>query len=242
MDEIYLFIIWLTLVGILCTLFAQMKRTKTTYLGAAKEFKIDKDITTVLPLSIHAATCSHDWEVVSEQILELPHQKKSVLVLSCRRCGTLDKTVQMTNPEPKYEPEPCSHEWDTAINESLELAHEKKLIVILTCRKCGVVDKTTETTSKSPWTKDQCQHKWETEKRVVLDSAYEQMLKSITAKEAYGKTKVDQNKKIELDLDTAPSWMFKKTYISVKVCKVCGEVDKTVAANFDAVDQEEVEA
>ena len=215
----------------------KLGQSKTTYLAQPQQFNPQADVTTVLPVPIHSATCDHDWETMMDQTLEMPHEKKVVLVMTCRRCGVIDKTVQITSPQPPPEPPqpptPCQHDWQTVVEQRLEAAHEQKVVVVLTCRKCGQIDKTTEVTSKPPpilaeeWTKAECRHKWETEKKVVLDSAYEQMLKSISFKENYGRTsKVDTNKKLDLDLDKAPAWMFRKSYVCIRVCSTCGEIDK----------------
>ena len=223
-------------VAILVAILAMLHkgfREKTTYLGILQKFKPQDDVTTVLPLPIHAATCDHDWEILSEHVLDMPHEKKVVLVLSCRHCGAIDKTIQVTNPEP--EPSPpglCSHDWQTLTERVLEVPHEKKVLLVLNCRKCGLVDKTTEVTSVAPKGKEDCRHKWDKQKSVILDSAYEQMIRSISTKQPY-KAKVDTDKKINLDLDKAPSWMFKKTYVCEWVCTLCGEVHTTVASNFD---------
>jgi hypothetical protein len=99
---------------------------------------------------------------------------------------------------------------------------------------CGEVNKTVETTSKpAAGGKSECRHRWETEKKVELLSAYEQMLKSISVKDSYGKLKVKTDDKLSLNLDKAPAWMFKKTYVSLRICSACGEIDKTITSNFE---------
>lgn len=216
-------------------------------LANAQLFQPNQDVTTLLPVPLHAATCDHLWETLSEKVLEMPHEKKFVLVQSCRHCGLIDKTVQVTGPAPppKHEPPPpCSHEWESVVQQNLEMPHEKKIVAVLTCRKCGAVDKTVEATSKPPsqgWTKAECRHKWEAEKKLVLDSAYEQMLKSINEKQPYNKqpyNKVNAERKIDLDLNEAPAWMFRKTYVCIRICSECGEIDKIVTANFEVTDAE----
>ena len=109
-------------------------REKTTYLGILQKFKPQDDVTTVLPLPVHAATCDHDWETLTDHVLEMPHEKKVVLVLNCRHCGAIDKTVQVTSPEPPPPeppppppPLPCHHEWATMTEQVLDLPHEKRL-------------------------------------------------------------------------------------------------------------------
>ena len=214
-------------------------REKTTYLGILQKFKSQDDVTTVLPLPIHSATCDHDWETLAEHKLEMPHEKKMVLVLSCRHCGAIDKTVQVTSPEPPPAPAvPCCHDWQNLTEQVLELPHEKKVVLVLSCRKCGMLDKTKETTTPVPKGKEDCRHRWDKQKSVTLDSAYEQMLRSISIKQSYGKVKVDTDKKINLDLNKAPAWIFKKTYVCEWVCTQCGEVHTTVASNFDSSEED----
>ncbi len=227
------------------------RKPQATYLGGMKEFDPNKDVTTVVPMTLGAATCTHSWTPIVDRVLEMPHEKKQILVLECRNCGMVDKTVQATStmPPPRLvippkplPPPPCKHDWTTQQLQNLDMPHEKKFVHIMVCKNCGAVDKTTEVTTpvppppNPPWTKDQCKHKWDVEKRVLIDSAYEQMLESIKVKASqYGTgKKVDPNKQLDLELDTAPAWMFKKTYISVRTCTVCGEIDKTIASNFEA--------
>ena len=100
MAELQLFISFLSLL-VLLAIFQKGFREKTTYLGNLQQFKPKDDVTTVVPLSVHAATCDHNWEKITEQVLDMPHEKKVVLVLNCRNCGIIDKTVQTTSPSPK---------------------------------------------------------------------------------------------------------------------------------------------
>ncbi len=222
------------LVMILALMAFSLFKKKPIFLGKMQKFTSQDDITTIPPVPLGAATCSHKWDVLTEQKLEMEHEKKCVIILQCHMCGLIDKTVQVTSPTT---PQPCKHDWQCQIQQSLEMPHEKRLVVVMTCRNCGVLDKTTEVTSTSPKTKAECRHTWEAEKRVVLDSAYEQMLKSISTKAAYGKSKVEPDKRIDLDLNNSPSWMFKKTYICVRICKTCGEINETMASNFEEEDE-----
>lgn len=241
------------LVAVLVAFIVVMRKLgqqKPTYLAQPQQFSPQADVTTVLPVPIHSATCDHDWETMTDQTLEMPHEKKMVLVMTCRRCGAIDKTVQITSPAPPEPPPlptpPCLHDWQIVVEQNLEVDHEKKVIVVMTCRRCGEIDKTTETTSKAPareWCKAECRHKWETEKKITLDSAYEQMLKSISSKEQYARTpKVDTKQKLDLDLNEAPPWMFRKSYVCVRVCSVCGELDKVITSNFELAEGEEAPA
>ncbi len=221
-------------------LFSFRKNGKTVYLSSLKEFDPNKDVTTLTPVSIHAANCMHRWDVISDTVLEMPHEKKLVLVLQCSGCGLIDKTVQSTDTAPPpQKPLPCKHEWITEQNQNLDMPHEKKFVLILKCKNCGALDKTTEVTSPAPLGKEQCRHKWEIEKRALIDSAYEQMLESIKVK-AYNTKKIDPNKALDLDLNESPSWMFRKTYVCVRTCTLCGEIDKTIASNFDINEEESV--
>jgi hypothetical protein len=225
----------------------KIKSAKTVYMGNPKEVELTKDVTTIHPLPFLAATCAHNWDVVDDKMLDLPHEKKHVLVLQCRTCGTLDKTVAVTSPAPKVTPPPpvpptpCHHNWETVVNTTLDAGHEQKIIAILTCKLCGKIDKTTEVTSPAPpplpapFSVDQCCHKWDVDKKVLLESPYEQMLESIKVrKDNYsGAKKIDPNKALELDLQKAPPWLFHKTYVCVRTCTKCGKLDKTVVSNFD---------
>jgi hypothetical protein len=139
----------------------------------------------------------------------------------------------------------CQHRWDILKEEKLVAPHEQKSVLVLQCQHCGLLDKTVQMTSEPPKPppppppKSECRHSWEKEQKVVLDSAYEQMLKSISVKE-YGHYKVKSDKKLDLDLDTAPKWMFRKCYICIRECTKCGEIDRTIAYNFDIDQGEEV--
>lgn len=227
-------------------LVSAKKSGKVVFMGRSEKIDFEKDITTIPPIPISSATCSHSWDVLDDKMLEMSHEKKHVLILQCRTCGMLDKTLAVTSTAPKpLPPPPCSHSWVVTTDNTLDVAHEQKVVVILTCKNCGSIDKTVETTSKAPQMpvpKAECRHKWEVEKRVLLDSAYEQMLESIKVKSsAYSNTKkVDPAKELDLDLNKAPTWMFKKTYVCVRVCTLCGEIDKTIASNFEADDEESI--
>ncbi len=240
--EIAIFIALLSIILVLLLIYTKPPKIPDV-MAVMSKLQPQEEVTTVLPIPFQAATCTHAWDVITEHKLEMDHEKKCVIILQCRRCGMIDKTIQGTNPIPRPAPQPCLHDWQIALSHGIEVPHEKKYVCIMTCRKCGVVDKTQETTSKPPpepkkeWTKADCRHQWEVEKRVVLDSAYEQMLKSINVGP---KKKADPDKNIELDLDKAPPWMFKKSYISIRICKTCGEIDKTIASNFEYEEEESV--
>lgn len=207
---------------------------KTVNMGV---FTPEEDCTTVIPVPIHASTCDHKWDIIADHILDAEHEKKAVTILSCQHCGLIDKTVQVTSPPPPAQPEPlepCKHDWQVQIEQALEVAHEQKVVIVLTCRNCGQIDKTVETTSRPSYTRSECHHVWETEKKVELLSAYEQMLKSISVQHSYNsKAKVDPSAKLDLELNDAPAWMFRKTYVSLRICEKCGEIDKTISSNFD---------
>jgi len=232
------------------TVVTARKGGKTVFMGRSEKIDFDKDITTVPPMPLSAATCSHNWDTIDDKMLDMPHEKKHMLVLQCRICGMLDKTVVVTSMAPKpLPPPPCSHNWMAVTDNTLDVAHEKKVVVILTCQNCGAIDKTVETTSnppvvpQQPLSKSECRHKWEVEKKVLLDSAYEQMLESIKVKTSnYGSSKkVDPNKELGLDLNESLPWMFKKTYIQIMKCALCGEINKTIASNISDKDIENEE-
>lgn len=214
-------------------------------------FNYDNTIqtTTKLPIPVFAAECHHNWSVVDKAVLDMPHEQKYVMTMKCDMCGVIDKTVEVTSKQPPPSPPPpappCKHEWETVERTKLGTETEYKVVVLLKCVKCGELDKTVESIKipappapEPP--RSECRHKWVTEKTASLDSAYEQMVKGLKAKGGgntyYGsgsnRTKDKEEKKLELDLDNAPKWMFAKTYVNIRTCSLCGEVDKTITSNL----------
>lgn len=165
---------------------------------AISQFNDKADVTTVCPVPLASLSCSHDWEIQVEQVLDMPHEKKCIAVLSCVKCGLLDKTVQTTSLAPKPLPPP----------------------------------------PPPPLPRSECRHKWEKEKSVVLDSAYEQMSK---VRGSNGQWKKDA-KEPDLDEQELEPWMFRKRYISVRVCTSCGEIDRCLTANFEEGEENDPEA
>lgn len=230
--EIIGIITFLALIVIIFYLYKIEKSSlsnKITYLGNIGRIGPNEELTTCIPIPAQAAICDHDWEPITDRLIEMTHEKKYVLVLECKRCGMLDKTIQITSPVPVKVPEPCSHDWNVTVEQSLEMPHEKKVVAILTCKKCGSIDKTVETTSKAPIPairRDECRHQWDIEKKVTLESAYEQTVKKSAPK-------------IPLDMNKSPAWIFQKTCISVRTCRLCGEIDKIIASNFEPPTEDE---
>lgn len=127
----------------------------------------------------------------------------------------------------------CCHTWDVLVDRTLTAPHEQSSFVILKCHKCGILDKTKVITSKPPspeWKKENCKHDWEEEKTVHLKSAFEQIADA-------GFAKGFDVKKI--NVDDLPRDFFRKVYIKVRICKVCGEVNKIEASNYDMEEVEE---
>lgn len=221
---------------------------KTTYMGAIGKYDPKDEVTTTIPIPIHAATCDHDWEVVSDNVLDMDHEKRSILVMACRSCGMIDKTTQVTStappppPPPKpIPPPPCKHDWIVKKDVVLEMPHEKKALVLMTCTNCGEIKESKEVTSKIPSElmspKSECRHDWMTDKRVTLDSAYEQMAKAHGKNGRYYSNKT--NKELDLDYDRAPPWMFRKSYVLHRTCSKCGQVYTIIASNFDEAGDKE---
>jgi Zn ribbon nucleic-acid-binding protein len=122
------------------------------------------------------------------------------------------------------------------------MPHEKRLVHVLKCLKCGLIDKTMAVTSvppkptpvpAPPLPRSECRHRWEKEKVVTLDSAYEQMAK---VKGNNGQWKKDAKTP---DTGKPEPWMFRKVYISVRVCTQCGEIDKNIVSNLEGEDADE---
>ncbi len=201
--------------------------------------------TTKLPIPVFAADCRHAWTVVDKAVLDMTHEQKYVMTMKCDFCGVIDKTIEVTSkmppPVPPVPAPPCSHEWETVERTKLGSENEFKLVLVQKCPKCGSIDKTIEAVKiplppvppepKPP--KSECRHKWEVEKSIALDSAYEQMAKAKAKVKANSRTKTD-DKSDDVLLEDPQKWMFRKTLISIRVCSTCGEVDKTVASNFDS--------
>src|SRR5271154_4409471 len=104
----FLEVIGLMLVALLVVLIFTVasKSGKTTFMGNSALIDFNKDITTVPPIPISAPMCSHHWDTIDDKMLDMPHEKKHVLVLQCRTCGLLDKTSVVTSTAPKPLPPP----------------------------------------------------------------------------------------------------------------------------------------
>jgi len=127
----------------------------------------------------------------------------------------------------------CIHRWVVVSEQKLSNAHQERLAVIMKCDGCGAIDKTIQAIPAPPQAappRAECRHRWDREKTVTLDSAYEQMRK---AEEKIPHTQF-MKKASQLDATTIEPWMFKKTYISRLICNQCGEVITTVASNVES--------
>jgi hypothetical protein len=112
--------------------------------------------TTKLPLNFAAQTCHHDWEQLSKENLEGMFERKFVLILKCKGCGTIDKTIETVQPT-------CKHDWSST-EVTVKSAHEqmatssyytpqkpgpdnawvwgKQNVLVRTCRRCGETHET----------------------------------------------------------------------------------------------------
>jgi Zn finger protein HypA/HybF involved in hydrogenase expression len=75
------------------------------------------ELTTKLPVSFAAQTCTHEWEEVSKVQLDGQFEKKFILILKCKDCGTIDKTVESVQPT-------CKHDWSSQ-EVTVKSAHEQ---------------------------------------------------------------------------------------------------------------------
>ena len=114
--------------------------------------------TTGLPISFAAQTCTHMWDEVKNERLEGELETKLVIIMACRACGTIDKTIEQITKK-------CKHRWDerTHTTESpFEIRYssaasrsqapepdnenawmfKKKKVVIRTCVNCGETKQT----------------------------------------------------------------------------------------------------
>jgi hypothetical protein len=151
------------------------------------QFDPASPVTTVSPAPFAAMTCAHDWDIVTDQTLEMDHEKRAVVIMSCNKCGLVDKTMTVTSPVPPP-PKPLP---------------------------------------PPPPPKSECRHRWDKEKVVTLDSAYEQMSRVRVS----GQKK--DTKPPELDQSNLEPWMFRKIHISIRVCTQCGEIDKSIVSNLE---------
>lgn len=168
------------------------QETKEKYVPAISQYDPKAEVTTICPVPIGSLGCSHDFETVVNETLEVDHEKKCIVILKCEKCGLIDKTIVATSTPPKVVPPPVP-----------------------------------------PVPRSECRHKWDDKKAVTLDSAYEQMSK---IKVSNGQWKKDV-KQPEIKPEEIEPWMFRKTYVSIRICTLCGEVDKSIVSNL--TDQEE---
>jgi RNase P subunit RPR2 len=91
------------------------------------------ECSTVLPLPIGAEMCAHNMEVIVNERLSTPHESRLVVVLECKKCGVIDKTITVTSPPPPAPPPPkppeprseCRHQWVKEKSVTLESAFEQ---------------------------------------------------------------------------------------------------------------------
>lgn len=99
------------------------------YISQSVLVKADADITTVQPVPLSATTCTHDWQVMSEKTLSVEHEQKHIVLLNCRHCGGIDKTVVTTSKVPvspiEWKRESCKHNWDEEKSVNLKSAFEQ---------------------------------------------------------------------------------------------------------------------
>jgi uncharacterized Zn finger protein len=99
---------------------------------------LDKTIetTSVVPKSMPAlppapvVPCNHEWEEITNDVLEAPHEKKLNVILKCKKCGTLDKTESVTSKVPReFMPSlprsECRHSWKVEKQVTLPSAYEQ---------------------------------------------------------------------------------------------------------------------
>lgn len=135
----------------------------------------------------------------------------------------------------------CKHDWEIISKEKIEGSYEKKVATIAKCLKCGLLDKTVVTIKdpvppNPPIPKSECKHNWQVEKTININSAFEQvaeMAKSIQVKNKTTKEIKDISENLKLpDMTNAKIDMFRKTYVSIRVCKSCGEIYTVKASNI----------
>lgn len=108
--------------------------------------------TTHLPIPLGAATCTHVWDTVTKETIETEYEKVHVLVLTCPKCGLVDKTIETCHAS-------CQHDWHRTTTQITPSAWEiskkhssssyrdprtgspwefhQKTILVDTCKNCG---------------------------------------------------------------------------------------------------------
>lgn len=154
------------------------------------------------PIPIGAAACIHRWDAVKDEVLDVGHQKKMVVILRCTECGLLHECIETTDPAPpppKVDPprSECRHQWSVEKSVELESAYEQMRETIKLV--CG---------SKAPGQPgSQSRTTWE----------------QVTRKLESG---------VLPDPDKSEAWVFRKEYVQVRTCQKCGEVLVIKASNI----------
>ena len=108
-----------------------------------------------------AQACHHEWGVLKEEKLQNEREQMTILILQCKYCGNLDKTVESVSlPDPPKPTEPrseCRHHWEKQKSVELESAYEqmkgnsescesfqpwmfrKTVIIQRICSRCGEI-------------------------------------------------------------------------------------------------------
>jgi hypothetical protein len=65
--------------------------------------------TTGLPISFAAQTCTHSWDEVKDEKIVGDFETKLVVILQCRDCGMIDKTIETQQTR-------CKHRWEEKVH------------------------------------------------------------------------------------------------------------------------------
>jgi len=108
--------------------------------------------------------CHHEWDTIKEERMQNEREQQFLLILQCKYCGLLDKTVQVIKlPDPPQSKSECRHSWERQKATVLESAYEqladnrmkkedidhknikrwmfrKTYICSRICTKCGEID------------------------------------------------------------------------------------------------------
>jgi hypothetical protein len=67
--------------------------------------------------------CHHEWDTIKEERMQNANEQQFLLILQCKYCGILDKTLQtLKSPESKSE---CRHSWERQKGTVLDSAYEQ---------------------------------------------------------------------------------------------------------------------
>ena len=97
MSLIGLFVVWLLTSLVVSTFLSRPSKTKT-------ETELQDDTMVQLPLPPKAAFCDHQWQTLTDKVIDGDNETTHILIISCPHCGIVDKTITKVSKR-------CQHKW-----------------------------------------------------------------------------------------------------------------------------------